>query len=338
MPGSYVWDGTRYLWKAGYWAGVQPGYVWVEAHYRWTPSGYVFIPGYWDLAVSRRGILYAPVYINPGVVRVGFVYTPAYAVRDTVVLDSLWVRPCYCHYYFGDYYNAGYRDYGFESCVVYSQRRYDSIFVYERWDRRADPRWYDTQLVIYKDRVAGLRPLPPRTLTAQINIGVGNVYVGVVLAPAAHIAREHGVAVVRLTPEHRQEALRHAVAMREVAAQRTRMEVAGRPGEIGPRTHTFDVPKPHPAGAPAVATRPAATTPPPGRSNVAPATHPTTPTTPARPGTAPPPGHPGTVPPGTHPPGTPPPGGWPHPGTPPPQPGHNPPPKDDRDKKPQPPM
>jgi len=42
-----------------------PGYVWISAHYRWTPSGYLYIPGYWDLAVKRRGVLYAPVVIDP---------------------------------------------------------------------------------------------------------------------------------------------------------------------------------------------------------------------------------------------------------------------------------
>ncbi len=137
VPGNWVWDGDKYVFKAGYWAHVEPGYVWVNAHYRWTPTGYIYVGGYWDLAMSRRGILYSPVIIRPDVVTVGFVYTPCYAVRDTIVLDALFVRPCYCHYYYGDYYGPRYRDYGFETCVVYSQRNYDSIIVYETYQRRA---------------------------------------------------------------------------------------------------------------------------------------------------------------------------------------------------------
>src|SRR5205085_3442406 len=121
VPGHWVWNGERYAWQAGYWAKVQPGYVWVSGHYRWSPGGYVYIPGYWDLAVSRRGVLYAPVVIDPRVVTVDYVYTPSYAVRETVVVDTLWVRPSHCHYYFGDYYEVRYRDLGYESCVVYSQ-------------------------------------------------------------------------------------------------------------------------------------------------------------------------------------------------------------------------
>src|SRR5262249_23192800 len=100
VPGYYVWAEGRYHCRAGYGARVQPGYVWVGATYRWPPGGYVFIPGYWDVAVARRGVLYAPVVVNRGVVGVSFVYTPAYAVPDTLVLDTLFVRPACCHYYF----------------------------------------------------------------------------------------------------------------------------------------------------------------------------------------------------------------------------------------------
>src|SRR5207237_3255596 len=99
VPGTWVWRGDAYAWRAGYWARVQPGYVWVAAHYRWTPSGYVYIPGYWDLVIANRGVLYAPVYVDTVMAGPRFVYTPAYCVCDTIVLDAMFVRPCYCHYY-----------------------------------------------------------------------------------------------------------------------------------------------------------------------------------------------------------------------------------------------
>src|SRR5262249_41912949 len=104
VPGYYVWQGDHYAWRAGYWGRIRTGYVWVPSHYRWPPSGYVFIAGYWDVVVSRRGMLYAPVTVDVAVVGPRFVYTPAYAVCDTVVLDAMFVRPAYCHYYFGDCY------------------------------------------------------------------------------------------------------------------------------------------------------------------------------------------------------------------------------------------
>ncbi len=78
VPGHWEWHGDRYAWRPGYWAKVEPGYVWVQSHFRWTPTGYVFIPGYWDLALAKRGVLYAPVVVNYEGVPATFVYTPTY--------------------------------------------------------------------------------------------------------------------------------------------------------------------------------------------------------------------------------------------------------------------
>src|SRR5262249_49747423 len=104
-------------------------------------------------------------------------YTPTYAVSDTIVLDALFVRPSYCHYYFGDYYGVTYRDYGFESCYVYSRRNYDAIIVYERYEHRNEPTWVDVQINVYNDRYAGRAPVPPRTLVQQNNVINQNIIV-----------------------------------------------------------------------------------------------------------------------------------------------------------------
>jgi hypothetical protein len=174
VPGHWVWNGTRYVWTAGYWARVEPGYVWVPAHYSWTPGGYVYVAGYWDLAVKRRGLLYAPVIVRPDVVTVSFSYTPEYAVPQTLVVDSLFVRPDYGHYYFGDYYGPAYREIGFESAYVYSSAHYDSIIVYERYEHRADPVWFSVQVNLFNDRFAGRAPVPPRTIVQNTTV-VNNV-------------------------------------------------------------------------------------------------------------------------------------------------------------------
>ena len=189
VPGGYAWMDGRYVWRAGYWARVQPGYVWVPAHMRWTPTGYVYINGYWDLAISRRGVLYAPVIIDQNVVGVNYVYTPAYAIHDTLVIDSLFVRPAYCHYYFGDYYGPAYRDYGFESCVIYSRGHYDGIIVYETYQHRSDPTWLNVQITLHNDRFAGRAPLPSRAF-------VGNRG----LVSSRELAASRGTRVERLEP------------------------------------------------------------------------------------------------------------------------------------------
>jgi hypothetical protein len=349
VPGAWVWNGRTYAWRAGYWARVQPGYVWIPDHYRWTPSGYVYIPGYWDLAVSKRGLLYAPVYISPSVVVVGYNYTPAYAVRDTIVVDALFVRPTTCHYYFGDYYEVRYRDLGFESCVVYSQRNYDSIIVYERYERRSDPTWFTVQINVYNDRCAGRAERPPRTLNEQIIIQKTTVNNYYLIAPPAQVASAKSARLVVVDHETRRQAHAQALAVRQVAAERVRTEVAVRPGAPRearkaslPVVHTVPVkpgmvaPRP-PVSHPAAATSsgPPAHTPTSAQSHPpsgAPPGHPSAP--PPRPGSSPAPGTgakpisaPGTV----NQSGAKPPPGKPAP--PPPPPGKKPPPNDkDKDK------
>jgi hypothetical protein len=253
VPGHWVWhdagyvvvNGTQvyreagYAWVAGYWARVQPGYVWVAAHYRWTPSGYVFIPGYWDLALAQRGFLYAPVYVNAAILGPAFVYTPAYAVPHTVIIDALWVRPSYCHYYFGDYYGTVYTRYGFESCVVYSRRSYDPIFVYAVYEHRAEPRWASIQMDICLGRAAGRYPCPPRTLVEQARVG----YRGPGLVASARVGEVYGVRTVRLDNRERLEAARHAQEIRHMAVERNLHEIrpaAGTPA--APRTAAYRLP------------------------------------------------------------------------------------------------
>jgi hypothetical protein len=240
VPGTWVWNGGTYVWQAGYWGQVQPGYVWIPAHYRWTPGGYIFIPGYWDLAVARRGVLYAPVVVDYGVVGVGFVYTPVYAVSDTIMVDALFVRPCYCHYYFGDYYGPAYRGLGFESGFVYGRAHYDSIVVYSTWEHRTEPGWSTFQLDLTLARHAGRAPLPPRTLVQQTTIinntrvtnvtNVTNNYYARAASPALvtphQLASSRGATMVPLSSAGRQTAQQQAAFTQQVAMQRSQVDSA----------------------------------------------------------------------------------------------------------------
>ena len=79
------------------------------------------------------------------------------------------MRPTRCHYYFGDYYGPEYGNMGYESCIVYNQRHYDCIIVYERWDHRSDPAWIDIRIRDCHDRFAHPEMRPPRTM-AEVRI------------------------------------------------------------------------------------------------------------------------------------------------------------------------
>ncbi len=243
------------------------GYVYVASHYRWTPSGYVFVPGYWDLVPARRGVFYAPVVVDPVfVVRGRFVYTPYYAVPDTLVLDAMFVRPATCHYYFGDYYGPRYVALGFESSIVYSRRHYDPIIVYQRWEYRDNPRWFEMRVNLVVARDAGRAPLPPRTLVQQTTVvnnvtnvtNVTNINKTTVnnvtnqqltktagLAPAKSVMASQGIKSTPVDQATRAQIKTSSQAVQQTAMQqRQKSEVSGgashNPGQ--PHTASFSVP------------------------------------------------------------------------------------------------
>lgn len=255
VPGSWVWSSRRYVWRAGYWGRVRPGYVYVADHYRWTPHGYVHVAGYWDYAVARRGLLYAPVIVDPALVGVRFVYTPRYAVTDALVLDALFVRPAHCHYYFGDYYGPRYSRLGFESCVVYSRRRYEPLIAYRRWEHRDNPRWLDVQVNLTLSRHAGRAPVPPRTLVQQnvvvhnvtnvTNVTVNNVQRTQVLVPARNVLAARGAKTVPLDSAARTQVQQSTRAVQHAAVTERRKAEAPVRGQgvlTKPRTTALNVP------------------------------------------------------------------------------------------------
>jgi DNA segregation ATPase FtsK/SpoIIIE-like protein len=170
LPGSWVWQNSRYAWRPGFWATVQPDWDWVPAHYVWAPRGYVFVDGYWDHSIDRRGVLFAPVYSNAGVYgRSGFSYSPTIAIDLGVFASHLFLRPQYQQYYFGDYYAANYQSAGFYPAYSYNSGRfgYDPIFAHERWQHRQDSGWAQRQQADFQNRRDHENARPPRTWAAQ---------------------------------------------------------------------------------------------------------------------------------------------------------------------------
>ena len=144
LPGCWVWQQNRYAWRPGYWAAGQSDWDWVPAHYVWTPRGYVFVDGYYDYSVARRGVLFAPVYFNSSVyTQRGFSYSPAMVISPAVFASHLFLRPSYGHYYYGDYYAANYTAAGFSPWFSFHSSRhgYDPFYAHQRWHHRHDREW-----------------------------------------------------------------------------------------------------------------------------------------------------------------------------------------------------
>ena len=174
LPGCWVWRQNRYAWRPGFWATVQPDWVWVPAHYVCAPRGYVFVDGYWDYSVDRRGVLFAPVYFDAGVyARRGFSYSPTTVIDLGVFTNHLFLRPQYQHYYFGDYYAANYQTAGFQPSYAYNSGRYgyDPIYAHERWQHRQDNQWERRVAADFQNRRDHENARPPRTWAAQRALG-----------------------------------------------------------------------------------------------------------------------------------------------------------------------
>lgn len=168
-PGSWVYQEDRYAWSPGYWQSAQSDWTWMPAHYAWTPHGYVFVPGYWDYDVPRRGVLFAPVRFAPDYYsRPGFVYSPVTVISLAVFAEHLFLRPNYCHYYYGDYYAPRYRDNGYFAPYAYysSRRGFDPIFAKEVWQNRKDRNWLKQRETDFMFRRDNENARPPRNWAA----------------------------------------------------------------------------------------------------------------------------------------------------------------------------
>ncbi|MHB1036822.1 MAG: YXWGXW repeat-containing protein [Pirellulales bacterium] len=146
VPGCWRWYRERYVWQPGYWSPLYADWVWVPAQYVWTPRGWIFLAGRWDLPLARRGMLFAPVYFRrPIYLRSDYYYSPSVVLDPGGLLLHLFACPRYHHYFFGDYYAAGYEQMGIYPWfnVAYAGRYvYDPLWSYYRgYFRTRDPRW-----------------------------------------------------------------------------------------------------------------------------------------------------------------------------------------------------
>jgi hypothetical protein len=172
-PGCWVWYQSRYAWRPGYWVAGRSDWDWSPSYYVWTPRGYVFVDGYWDYSIERRGVLFAPVYFESGVyARRGYHYSPTIVIDMAVFPDHLFLRPSYRHYYFGDYYAASYYSGGFYASFSFQSGRYgyDPIYAHQRWEHRQDRGWEHHVQTTYQYRRDHEDARPPRTWAAQRSI------------------------------------------------------------------------------------------------------------------------------------------------------------------------
>jgi hypothetical protein len=177
VPGHWQWYEGHYVWQPGYWAVCNPDWIWVPPTYYWCPSGWVFVPGYWDYPLARRGLVFSPVYFARPVAY----YRPAICLDVGVLSFSLFCRPAYCHYYFGDYYDDRYVAFGIRPWFYYNSpgHGYDPLFGYYRWyheDHMGEREW-GHNLVGWHEYYRGHPEMrPPHTLAAERAMMAGGAH------------------------------------------------------------------------------------------------------------------------------------------------------------------
>ncbi len=170
VPGLWVYSSNRYLWRPGHWIPFRAGWVWNPATYIWTPTGYLFVDGYWDHPFGERGLLFAPVRFGAawwaGARRS---FTPSFVVQADFLFGAMFVGPRSHHYFFGNYFEDRFVKRGFVAWPDYriGKTAFDPNFSYLRLQHRADPKWEAGVHELYRARFAGEVPRPPRTWAEQ---------------------------------------------------------------------------------------------------------------------------------------------------------------------------
>lgn len=180
VPGIWVNRTNQWWWRPGFFITYRPGWCWVNAGYWWTPGGYVFIDGYWDYDLDRRGICFAPaIFAGDFYRRQGWYYRPSFVIAADFLYGSLFVNIGWHHYFFGDYYDPSYVRLGYQPWLTFATTyRFDPLFSYYHWRHRDNPRWQQEIQNIYTARREGSMPRPPRTLAEVQRTGAGRGEVG----------------------------------------------------------------------------------------------------------------------------------------------------------------
>ncbi|MEQ9409802.1 MAG: hypothetical protein RIK87_18850 [Fuerstiella sp.] len=233
LPGCWLWQQNRYAWRPGYWANGNSDWDWVPAHYVWTPRGYVFVDGYYDYTVARRGVLFAPVYFKSSLYsQRGFSYRPTTVINPAVFASHLFLRPSYGHYYFGDYYGSNYSSSGFSPWFSFQSSRsgYDPFYARQHWQHRSDGQWNRQLQADFQHRRDHEESRPARTFASQQQQRQGNAQ-NINSVIAQHLdhfrnARENSIQFQQVDSDHRQQFSRLRQEAQALREQRQQAEAA----------------------------------------------------------------------------------------------------------------
>ena len=168
VPGCWVYRENRYWWRPGFWMTFQPDWVWIPAHYRRSPFGFIFVEGFWDHPLHRRGLLFAPVTFARGVLsQRDFVFSPRFVINTDFLLVNLFVFPRSDHFFFGDFFDPRFARAGFVPWMDFrlGRQSFDPDFAHFRHFQ--GPQWERGMKDLFTARRDGTIARPPHTLAQQ---------------------------------------------------------------------------------------------------------------------------------------------------------------------------
>lgn len=237
VPPCWYWNSGQYIRRSGYWITAQEDWVWVPSHYIGTPRGYIMAKGHWDYTLEHRGVLFAPIYFprhsyeHPGL---------TFALRIVLDFDnleaSLFTRPQYNHYYFGDYYDRSYLRIGIFPWFEFEQQHtwYDPLYTHTRWrHQQREPQWEQHNRLEFDRRRADRSLRPPRTyreLASRANKMAESrrrTFEIAVPITRVSVSRTTPLRFERSKPEARKQLPKHTDEVRKFGRERSRWEAQG---------------------------------------------------------------------------------------------------------------
>jgi hypothetical protein len=234
-PGYWSWQGTDYAWRPGFWGAVQANWIWMPAHYVWTPSGYLFVGGYWDLPVANRGLMFAPVYYpQPVYTQPSFVFTPSISIVGSAVTANLFVSAGTNQYLFGNFYAQNFLSVGITPWFSFSigggrPAFFDPLFSYYAVvNIRQNPGWVAQvrrDYILRRDNI-GMRP--PITYAEQTRLIERSVTIDRSMAmPLNRLAVERGMRLEHVSEAERQLVRQKVAQLHQLRDQRAQQEREG---------------------------------------------------------------------------------------------------------------
>ena len=188
--------------------------IWQPGQYVQTPSGFAYVPGYWDYPLENRGLLSAPVYFTePLWQNPGWAYQSRYAIGCDGLFNSLYIGPGYNNYYYGNYdpywyggawlgfgpwwgypwfgFGFGF-GFGFSPWFAHHHGFFNPIFHHYNWMNRGNPHWAND---VHNNfgHAAGVSAARATVVRASNQAGVAGAVNSGVRSATANAARPGGV-------------------------------------------------------------------------------------------------------------------------------------------------